>query len=112
MTDRIFNGGSADWFAASSWTPDGVPAPGDVLTVATGTVAISALDMLNVGTLDGEVLQFGAAAGDFAELTGTGVTFGSGFALVSSGTQAFSVMELAGTSVVYGTMLFDVAGGD
>lgn len=112
MTTRIYNGGTADWFSTTSWSPSGVPEPGDVLSVASGQVQITAADVIDFGTLDAEVLTLGGSAGTIAVLDGTQVTFGSGFTLLSTGTQAFSVMELAGTSVFDGTMLFDAAGGN
>ena len=42
MTDRTWVAGAGgDWLTAANWEPPGVPAPGDTLTIVTGTPTIS-----------------------------------------------------------------------
>ena len=69
MTDRAWDDGVAGgWRDPANWTPNGVPAPGDLLTIASGAPAIDG------GKITGETIRI---VGSVA-LTTIGVTFEPG----------------------------------
>ena len=111
MTNRVFNSGVGDWYDANSWTPAGIPVAGDSLILSSGTATISAADVAQYGTIDGEQLTFGGTAGDVAELDAAGASFGSDFSIVSTGTNGDALMELTGTNSFAGSLLAGAAGG-
>jgi hypothetical protein len=75
-TAKTFNGGSANWGTNGSWTPNGVPAAGDDVTISTGTCALNA----NTNTLNSLTISGGTLT------AGSGKTISTGSFTVSSGT--------------------------
>jgi hypothetical protein len=71
-----WNGGSGDWFTPTNWTPNGVPAASDTVTIGTGTVHPSRL-VVHEGTIN---WTGGALAGNW--------TMGTTAQLLLSGTSA------------------------
>lgn len=112
MTDRLFQGSESDWFSAGSWNPAGVPQAGDTLTIATGTAVITAADVANTPTIDGEQLWIGASeSASPAGLAADGATFGAQFAMGDAG-GGFTALSVSGATTYAGSMDFEAYQGD
>jgi hypothetical protein len=111
MMDRIFQGGTADWFMGTSWRPDGTPVPGDIMTIASGEGTISAADVQTFGTLDTEQLLIGSnSAATPASFSADGAAFGSGFTIDSTG-DGYADLNFSGSTTYAGTIDLATAGG-
>ena len=109
MTDRTWDDGVVgDWRDPANWTPNGLPAPGDLLTIASGAPAIDG------GRITGETIRI---VGSVA-LTTIGVTFEPGPAdpmIVAVRGDAETPTEAAilsrGTTSFLGRILVEAVGG-
>jgi hypothetical protein len=117
MTTRTWTGGSGDWYTATLWTTglgaSGVPAPGDVAFVNSGTVDVSGTEETAIGTaIDGVQITLGSSnALSPAIIDATGATFGRFVTIASSGTAAYAGLDSTGPSGFSGTILPSAAGG-
>jgi hypothetical protein len=111
MTDRVFQGGTADWFIPASWLPAAMPTAGDSMTIATGDGTISAADVATYGALNDEQLIIGSDQdADPAAFSADGASFGSGFT-IASGMGGFAAVTFSGTVDDSGSMLLSTPGG-
>ena len=111
MTDRIFQGGTTDWFTGSSWLPEGTPIPGDIMTITSGDGTISAADVETFGTLDGEQLLIGSdSAAAPAEFSTDGATFGPAF-VIDSIPGGYANLNFSGSVTYAGVIDLATAGG-
>lgn len=111
MTDRLFQGSLSDWFQPASWTPSGVPEAGDTMTVTSGTASITAADVMNNPTIDGEQLWIGSSdSASPAGLSADGATFGPGFTIGSTG-DGYAALSFADSVTYAGEMDFATAQG-
>ncbi|TLD69639.1 autotransporter domain-containing protein [Phragmitibacter flavus] len=86
----VWNAGSADWFVGTNWTPNGVPALGDSVTIDNGGMAMIGAVGAEAGTTfvdDGQILVSAGGGlttngvtflGNVADLTGVLVVNGAG----------------------------------
>lgn len=112
MTSRIFQGGTVDWYLSTSWSPQGMPVAGDILTIGSGIATISAADVVNFGTLDNEALQLGGASiGVPAVLAADGAHFDSSFTIASQ-SGGFGELDLSGRVTFGGSVVAETPGGD
>ncbi|GAB0118769.1 Hint domain-containing protein [Acidisoma sp. 7E03] len=106
MTDRLFQGSQSDWFSAGSWDPPGVPQTGDTLTITSGTALITAADVANNPTIDGEQLWIGSTDSITpAGLAVDGATFGPQFAMGDAG-AGYTALSFSGDVTYAGSMDF------
>src|SRR2546423_12154329 len=71
-TDYTWNGGSGDWSVAANWTPNGVPAAGDSVTVAGGTVTVNTDTRVSNVNFSGGVISGSGTLSMVSNLVWTG----------------------------------------
>ncbi|MCB1501623.1 MAG: M10 family metallopeptidase C-terminal domain-containing protein [Bauldia sp.] len=108
MTDKLWVAGAGDWFAGGNWSPVGPPAPGDVLSIASGAPSIADAD------ITGETIRLLGPV----TLTARASTFAAGSAgpmiiAVRGDDTAPATATLAaqGTVSFLGKILVEAAGG-
>ena len=117
MTTRYWDGGSGDWYSADLWATlhdqTGVPVPGDVAFINSGTVDISgAEEVANGFPLNAVQVTLGSATTlSPAVIAATDATFGQNFLIVSSGTDAYAGLDTTGPTGFSGTILASAADG-
>lgn len=61
VVKRVWNGGDGDWSVAANWTPEGVPADGEIVDIPSGTVTVTgAVSALSLTVEGGLTLAAGA----------------------------------------------------
>jgi hypothetical protein len=112
MTTRTWNGATGDWYSAALWA-NGVPVPGDVAIINSGTVEITGTDeVANRFPLDAVQVTLGSTSSvSPAIIAATDATFGNDFTIVSTGSAAYAGLDLAGPSGFSGAILAGAAGG-
>ena len=87
MTNRTWNGASADFTTAADWLPNGVPQSGDVATISAGTVFVNGLTLSGLQT----IVQSGASAGGTLQLVDATNAAGSAITISNPNTYGTGV---------------------
>jgi hypothetical protein len=104
---RLWNGGTADWYAAANWTstpasPNSFPLAGDTVQINSGTATISAADVLQYGSIDGETIILNGASGAPAGLALDNETLGPNAIIETNGRSQFGLLQISGSNKLLG----------
>lgn len=97
MAIRVWNGTTGDWTTDSDWTSGVSPSPGDAVTIASGTVMLTANDVPN-GLFENNAVTLGGGAAAATLLLQDSQPFGRNFNVTLAGTATIEADGIVGFS--------------